>query len=176
MALPSLATVTQLAEWMQVDPGTLPASAGSTLEMVSAIVRAEARQSFTRGTSTVTLFPREGWAYLPQRPVVSVASVTSDGSPITNWELERDRLWIGCGVWAVTVTFTHGYTVVPGDVLAIVLSAASRGLSNPRDYRQRSVGSSSVTYAAETIGVALAPSDRDLLARYRRRTAVVGLK
>lgn len=176
MALPALATVTELAEWMQVDSGTLPASAASTLERVSAIVRAEARQSFNRATSTVTMFPREGWANLPQRPVVSVASVSANGQPVGDWKLERDRLWVGCRLWAVTVTYTHGYSDVPGDVVAVVLSAATRALTNPRDFRQRSVGSSSVTYAAETIGVALAPSDRDLLARYRRRSAVVGFR
>lgn len=184
MALPALATVSQLEGWMQADPGTLPASAASTLETVSAIVRAEARQSFTRGTSTVTLYPDtlETWGGqtftrvdLPQRPVVSVASVVDeDGNPVP-YELRRDTLHLRKPCTAVSVTFTHGYAQVPGDVLAVALTAAQRVLNNPSDLRQETVGSMSVTYAAETIGASLSQADKDLLARYRRRTAVVRL-
>ena len=179
MALPALATVGQLEGWMQVEPGTLPASAASTLEIVSAIVRAEARQSFTRGTSTVEMWPSRSagsgaFIDLPQRPVVSVASVQRDGVEVPGWTLERDRLWLTGGRPA-SVTFTHGYTQVPGDVLAVVLTAAQRVLNNPSDLRQETVGSLSVTYAAETIGASLSQADKDLLARYRRRMAVVRL-
>lgn len=183
MALPALATVDDLAGWMQVDLGTLPASAASTLNMVSAIVRAEARQKFTRSTSKATLYPvcLESWGRnclrhyvdLPQRPVVSVGAVTRDGQPV-DWALQRDRLFVvGCG--PVSVTFTHGYEEVPGDVLAVVLTAAQRVLTNPNDLRQETVGSVSVTYSAETIGASLSQADKDLLARYRRRAAVVRL-
>lgn len=179
MALPALATVDDLAGWMQVDPGTLPASTASTLNMVSAIVRAEARTGFTRSTSTVTLYPVCGngcsqhYVDLPQRPVVSVGAVTRDGQGV-QWSLQRDRLSVvGCEV--VSVTFTYGYASVPGDVLAVVLTAAQRVLTNPTDLRQETVGSVSVTYAAETIGASLSQADKDLLARYRRRAAVVRL-
>lgn len=182
MALPALATVSQLESWMQVDPGTLPASASSVLDTASAIVRAEARQSFTRGTSTVTLYPSstrgippQRYVDLPQRPVVSVASVVQGGKTLvaeTDYKLRRDRLYLN-GCEPVSVTFTHGYTETPGDVLAVVLTAAQRVLSNPSDLRQETVGSVSVTYAAETIGVSLSQADKDLLARYRRRVAVV---
>lgn len=182
MALPALATVSQLEAWMQVEAGTLPASASSALDIVSAIVRAEARQSFTRGTSTVTLYPEyvdlwQGprWYYvvLPQRPVVSIESVTRDGIAVS-WSRKHDRVFVA-GCEPVSVTFTHGYASVPGDVLAVVLTAAQRVLTNPTDLRQETVGSLSVTYAAETIGASLSQADKDLLARYRRRTAVVRL-
>lgn len=65
--------------------------------------------------------------------------------------------------------------LLPGDVLAVVLTAAQRVLSNPGDLRQETVGSISVTYAAETIGASLSVADKDLLARYRRRVAVARL-
>lgn len=175
MALPALATISQLESWMQVDPGTLPASASTVLDTVSAIVRAEARLSFTRGTSTVTLYPVDGCVDLPQRPVVSVDSVTRDGVTLvadTDYVLRRDRLYLN-GSAAVSVTFTHGYASVPGDVLAVVLTAAQRVLNNPNDLRQETAGSLSVTYAAETIGVSLSQADKDLLTRYRRRFAVM---
>jgi hypothetical protein len=62
---------------------------------------------------------------------------------------------------------------VPGDVVSVVLTAAQRVLGNPRDLRQETVGATSVTYAAETIGASLSQADKDLLGRYRRTAAVV---
>lgn len=173
MALPALATTEQLAAWMQIPAEDLPASATLALDTVSAIVRAEARNSFVRSTSTVSLWPIDGTVTLPQRPVVSVDSVQRDGADVTA-TLVRDRLRVrGCE--PVSVTFTYGYAEVPGDVLAIVLSAAQRVISNPQDLRQETVGSISVTYAAETIGAGLAQSDKDTLARYRRAATMVSM-
>ncbi len=184
MALPALATLTQLESWMQAGVGTLPASASMVLDTVSAIVRAEARQNFTRSTSTVTMYPSSTrgiparyYVDLPQRPVVSVDSVVSDGVALvadTDYELRRDRLYLNACA-PVSVTFTHGYVETPGDVLAVVLTAAQRVLSNPSDLRQEAVGNVSVTYAAETIGASLAQRDKDLLQRYRRGVASVRL-
>ncbi|MFE3409453.1 hypothetical protein ACFXMT_14285 [Streptomyces mirabilis] len=173
MALPPLATVDDLAGWMQVDPGTLPASAASTLNMVSAIIRKEARNNFQRRTTTLRRTPVDGVIRLPLRPVVSVDAVTRDGAPIDfDWDDETERLCVW-GCTRVSVTFTHGYASVPGDVLAVALTAAQRVISNPNDLRQETVGSVSVTYAAETIGASLSQADRDLLKDYRRRVSVV---
>ncbi|MFJ4794021.1 hypothetical protein [Kitasatospora purpeofusca] len=171
MALPALATAGELAAWMQQTPDELPASASLVLDTVSAIVRAEARQHFTRRTTTVELQPRDGFVTLPQRPVVKVVSVRFASG---GWRLFRDRLYVPAGTGLVEVTYEHGYTEVPGDVRAVVLTAAARVLNNPSDLRQETAGGVSVTYAAETIGASLSPADRDLLARYRRRVAVVG--
>ncbi|MFF4771128.1 hypothetical protein ACFY1V_31925 [Streptomyces sp. NPDC001255] len=178
MELPALASVDQLGAWMQTEPDELPPGAALVLDVASSIVRREARQNFTRGTSSALLYPRDGWALLPQRPVVSVEDVRAGGQTVhpDRWRLVRDRLRLLDDDQAVTVTYTHGYSATPGDVLAVVLSAAARVLNNPSDLRQESAGSVSVTYSAETIGASLAPADRDLLARYRKRVAVVGLR
>lgn len=96
--------------------------------------------------------------------------------PPEDYRLWRDELHFRqLGTGPVYVTYTHGYATVPADVRAIVLTLAGRVLTNPSDLRQESVGSVSVTYAAETIGASLAPIERDQLARYRPRAAVVGL-
>lgn len=172
MALPALATVDDLAAHMQVDPGTLPASAATTLDQVSAIIRKEARNTFQRRTTTLTRTPVDGVIRLPLLPVVSVDAVTLEGRPVDyRWDDETERLFVG-GYAPVSVTFTHGYGEVPGDVVAVALTAAQRVLSNPNDLRQETVGAVSVTYAAETIGASLSPADKDLLGRYRRRFAV----
>jgi hypothetical protein len=183
--LPALATLEELAAWMQTDVGSLPASASLVLDTASAIVRGEARQHFTRRTTTVTMYPswvetdtvwgtRRAWGVtLPQRPVISVDSVRNSLDAPVGFVLRRDKLTFESLSEAVSVTFTHGYAETPGDVKAVVLSAASRVLNNPSDIRQEAVGSLSVTYAAETIGASLAQADKDLLARYRRRAASV---
>ncbi|MGW1836321.1 hypothetical protein [Streptomyces sp. NPDC002067] len=177
MALPALATLDELAAWMQRAPDELPDGAALVLDTASAIVRSEARQRFTRGTSSATLHPYGGWVVLPQRPVISVEEVREAGQlvPADRWQLVGDRVRV-VGDQAVTVTYTHGYETVPGDVLAVVLTLASRVLTNPGDLRQESVGAVTVTYAAETIGASLAPIERDALARYRHRAAVVRLR
>ncbi|MBZ4319533.1 hypothetical protein [Streptomyces huiliensis] len=149
------------------------------LDTASAIVRAEARQSFTRRHTTVALYPRAGWATLPQRPVITVDAVRAGSvlDPVSGWTLVRDRIRLPRSVGGpVVVTYTHGYATVPPDVRAVVLTLAGRVLNNPADLRQETVGGVSVTYASETIGASLAPADRDLLARYRRVAAVVRLK
>lgn len=173
MALPPLASVDDLAAYMQVDPGTLPANAGAVLDQVSAIIRREARNSFQRRTTTLRRTPHQGVIRLPLRPVVSVDAVTLDGVPVDfRWEDETERLYVKAYA-PVSVTFTHGYAQVPGDVVAVALSAAQRVLTNPNDLRQETVGAVSVTYAAETIGASLSQADKDLLGDYRRRATVV---
>ncbi|MFD8955694.1 hypothetical protein ACFV0W_01870 [Streptomyces anulatus] len=177
MALPALATVDELAAWMQREPAELPEGVALVLDTASAIVRSEARQRFTRGTSTVALSLRDQVVTLPQRPVVSVELVRAGGRELRpdEFRLWRDELWFVGSYGSAVVTYSHGYAEVPATVRAIVLTLAGRVLTNPSDLRQESVGSVSVTYAAETIGASLAPIERDQLARYRPRAAVVQL-
>lgn len=170
----ALATTAQLAAYMQVPPDTLPAGAAEALDMVSAIVCREARNRFQRATTTLPRKWRPDGIALPFPLVVSVDSVTRDGSPVPfEWDDESQRLYVA-GCERVSVTVTHGYAAAPADVLAVVLSAAARVLGNPRDLRQETVGATSVTYSAETIGASLSEADRDLLADYRRRAVMVG--
>ncbi|MFE4514425.1 hypothetical protein ACFRMQ_09580 [Kitasatospora sp. NPDC056783] len=179
MTLPALASMDQLAAWLQRDPTDLPPGAASVLDMASAVVRREARTDFTRRTTTAQFTPRDGWITLPLRPVVRVDSVSVVGTPLapSEFELVRDRLRVKRYPYTpALVTYTAGYSAVPADVLSIVLTLAGRVVTNPNDLRQEAVGGVSVTYAAETIGAGLAPAERDQLARYRRRAAVVSLE
>ncbi|WP_327389738.1 hypothetical protein OG728_09550 [Streptomyces microflavus] len=177
MALPALATLDELAAWMQQDRDELPEGAALVLDTASAIVRNEARQRFTRGTTTVALAPRDQVVTLPRRPVVAVELVRAGGRELRadEYRLWRDELWLAGSYGSAVVTYSHGYVTVPADVRAIVLTLAGRVLTNPSDLRQESVGAVNVTYAAETIGASLAQIERDALARYRPRAAVVQL-
>ncbi|MFE2977463.1 hypothetical protein [Streptomyces sp. NPDC059258] len=172
-----MATLDELAAWMQLDRDALPAGAALMIDTASAIVRTEARQRFTRGTTTVALAPREHVVALPQRPVIGVELVRAGGRELgpDEYRVWRDELWLSGTYGSVVVTYSHGYATVPADVRAIVLTLAGRVLTNPSDLRQESVGAVNVTYAAETIGASLAQIERDALARYRPRAAVVQL-
>ncbi|MEU9047501.1 MULTISPECIES: hypothetical protein [unclassified Kitasatospora] len=178
-ALPPLATVDQLATWLQRTPAELPEGAALVLDVASRIVRTEARSDFTRRSTTAMFNPRDGVIRLPLRPVVSVDAVTVAGGVVepSGWLLVGDRLRVlRYPHTPALVTYTSGYSVVPGDVLAVTLTLAARIINNPADLRQEAVGGVSVTYASETIGASLAEAERDQLSRYRRRVSMVGLE
>lgn len=75
------------------------------------------------------------------------------------------------GVWApiVRLTYSHGYTEVPDDIMDIVLDLASMNLSNPENLRSVAIDDYSRTFASETIGNArLTPGHKADLRPYRR--------
>ncbi|MFE0447339.1 hypothetical protein ACFW6C_07565 [Streptomyces fungicidicus] len=176
MALPPLATPEQLAAWMQTDVTSLPGDPVMVLAVASRVVRKRARQWFTVATTSPELYPRDGYVEPPQRPVRSIQAVVDvDTGEVIPHRYRRGRIYVAPHVEAVKVTYTHGYADVPEDVLAIVLGCASRVLSNPDNLRQETVGSVSLTYAAETLDASLSERDRDLLDDYRRGVSVVSV-
>lgn len=58
------------------------------------------------------------------------------------------------GIWGprVEVTYSHGYQVIPDDIVAIVLDVAQIIWTNPAGLRSMTVGGYSETYAMETLG------------------------
>ncbi|MEO3978775.1 hypothetical protein [Streptomyces sp. CAU 1734] len=85
---------------------------------------------------------------------------------LMGWPWTRVR-----GLWApkVRVTYSHGYTEVPEDIVDVVLDLAVMNLANPENLRSVSIDDYSRTYASETIGGArLTKSHKDDLRPYRR--------
>lgn len=75
------------------------------------------------------------------------------------------------GVWApkVRVTYSHGYSEIPDDIVDVVLDLASMNLANPENLRSVAIDDYSRTFASETIGNArLTPGHKDDLRPYRR--------
>lgn len=75
------------------------------------------------------------------------------------------------GVWApkVRVTYSHGYSEVPDDIVDVVLDLASMNLANPENLRSVQIDDYSRTFASETIGSAqLTKGHKDDLRPYRR--------
>lgn len=146
----SLASTTDLTArgitWVSPDEDTL---VDVFLSEASAAVREAAGVPISLVTSTVTLRGEAThWLPLPGPPIVSVATVAIDAETVTDFKLVDGRLWRACG-WQPTcepalvdVTFTHGFTDVPVDIVGMVCVMVAGALR-----------------AAKSDGVAPVPSD-----------------
>lgn len=128
---------------------TEQAQAAMYLDKLSEQFRKEARQQFTPGTSTVRLGVIGGIIYLPERPVVEVASVIDDRGGAVDWTLSGQRLSVDLitGQFA-TVEYSHGADEVPVLARTTVAEAVKRVLSlDP-------LASTGLMQASETVGSA----------------------
>lgn len=177
-----LATPSDLASHLQSDLDT--ATATLALEVVTGWIQDELGQRVVQVTNeTVTLDGGDRILYLPQRPVVSVGTVTTTDrfgdttTPVldTDYRVRGYKLiWSGYGrVWpeVATVTYTHGYltAAVPQGIRGVCLSAAGRVYQNPEGLRSESVGGVSWTAAgsAVDVGPGLTDAERLTLANYK---------
>jgi hypothetical protein len=135
VALPPLATPQQLADQLNVTLWT-----GSELTQVEAFLdgasgelRTLIGQPLSRVVdSTVTLYADgRGAVLLPAFPVVSITSVTVEGTTVTDYKL-RDRTLYRMGAgWGdeVVVTYTHGWDPMPADIVKWTCVLAASFLS-----------------------------------------------
>ncbi|MEX3101252.1 MULTISPECIES: hypothetical protein [unclassified Streptomyces] len=198
--LPSLATVADLAALLgRSFTPEQELQAQALLDQASSIVRAYVRQDITRATTTNVFTMRRsdplrhgcaGVVTLPQRPVESVEAVSVDGVATADWWQDGNDLLLRAWSWSrppaahrppqVTVTYTHGWDPVPGDIQAIVAQATNRVIVNPSGIRSETVGGESVTYlipaVGEYLGVLLSRTEQRVLDRYRRTAGSVRLR
>lgn len=141
----------------------------SALRRASARIRGHLHQDITAGTSTIKA--RGPVFRLPQRPVVEVAAVVDgSGSPVghtlTGSLLEVDTLAV------VTVTYSHGYTDLPDELVELVCQVASRlGQTNPElaaGVQQQTAQGFSVGYGwdAWKAQAGLTSGEKETLSRY----------
>ena len=200
MPLPALATVADLATLLgRTFTPQQEQQAQALLDQASSVVRAYLRQDVTLATTTDTFTMRRvdplrhgcaGAVTLPQRPIGAVTDVEINGVATVHWWLEQNELLLRPGSWAhppaahqppqVTVTYTHGWDPVPGDIQAIVMQAVNRVLVNPSQVRSETVGGESVIYliptTGEALGVLLSRTEQRVLNRYRRTSGSVRLR
>ncbi|MFE7398847.1 hypothetical protein [Streptomyces sp. NPDC057557] len=112
------------------------------------------------------------WTALEDRDYSRLGNELTRGYPwqaptrLMGWPYNRAQ-----GVWApkVRVTYSHGYTEVPDDILDVVLDLATMNLANPENLRQVSIDDYQRTYASETIGSAsLTRAHKEALRPFRR--------
>ena len=95
----------------------------AAIRRASARIRGHVRQQITAGTSTTVLPASE--RVLPERPVQSVESVTdADGNAVT-YTLESARI-VTESAGRLTVTYSHGFYVLPDELVELVCTVAAR--------------------------------------------------
>ena len=142
-----------------------------------------------------------GIVRLPQRPVIAVSSVAAIGGAgvpevtLADWVFDGvDQVQLGDGgcvinlpeVWwdddgfpdTFRITYSHGYSTPPADVVAVVCAMVLRTLTAPTaqgGITSETIGAYSYSLKAADTGVAvsLGQPERQALARYRRTEAMI---
>ena len=142
----------------------------AAIRRASARIRGHVRQQITQGTSTIKA--RGPVFRLPERPVESVTSVTRDGQPVA-FTLEGSVLTVD-SLDVVTVTYSHGYVLVPDELIELVCSVAARieavPASSPlaQGVQQQTSGPFTVGYGWDSYKAqsGLTAGEKEVLARY----------
>jgi hypothetical protein len=151
------------------------ARAEGLLAMATALIQDEAEQHiFLVADDEITrIGTTDERILLPERPVVSVASLLLDGQPLTGWYVDGDAIvrrqpiywWrqfssplevggtpfllgssFGRPDQTLTITYTHGYATPPARFKAICLEAVVRVWVNPGAVARETVGDTSTVY------------------------------
>ncbi|MEV6344135.1 hypothetical protein [Actinoplanes sp. NPDC051851] len=175
MAADLLATDEDLASLAQQDLDT--ASAILALEICTAVVQAEAEQRIVRVVDdTVTVWgTTDRVLCLPEHPVVSVLSVTYNGTVLAAgaWRRCASGLWRESG-WSertgepgeVAVVYTHGLAVDDQKCQygrGVVLGLARGLVTNPDGVQREQIDDYAVAYAEAEAALTAAPEVGDRL-------------
>lgn len=168
MALPDLAASADLsARGVDVSDADLVAV---MLAVASSLVREAAGSPIAEHTATITWWALEPgeWLDIPVKPVRSVASVTLDGTAVTDHKLVHGDLWRSSGWFTcepveVEATLTCGLPEVPAHIVQLVcdlailgMNSATAGALDPRVVTER-IDDYAVTFrdGAETVASAM---------------------
>lgn len=178
MAVVQLATVDDVVEFLGRDLTSEEAvRVEPILDKASELFRRESGQQFTAGTSDVRLRVRSGdTVYLPQRPVESVESVTTEDGVDVAYTFRGQAVKVFTPDQWVLVEYTHGGEVpdvvrlAVAEIGAVVLRIDAQALGGVSQ-TQETVGpfSRQSSYAAWAIGGAtrLSPDDVALARSFR---------
>lgn len=144
--------------------------ADTLLALASGIIQQKTKQTISLVTGEVYTRPGsyDSRLRLPQRPVVSVASVVLDGVTMDptsyfldgselvrrNWSsvIQDSSFGLPFAAWGyawstLVITYTHGYAVIPELVKAICMEMVSRVWVNPGSVIQEGIAGTQTTYA-----------------------------
>lgn len=137
MALATLAVTADLSA--RGIPVTDAALVAALLASASEAVRDAAGCAISSTSSVVTVLPNRGhWLDVPG-PVSAVASITVDGTAVTDFSIIGGRIWREdgwlTGGWhaPIVVTYTHGLATVPADIVDLVCSLVAGGIAAAAD-------------------------------------------
>lgn len=168
MAAPTLASVGELITFARLLDADV-ARVEMVLGLATAAIEGELDRRLTPSTVPETvLVDGSGSAelWLPEWPIISVTAVAVDAVTVPPAEytfgggvLRRLRQRWPVGTGNVTVTYTHGYTQLPGDLRLACLQLAQALWEGRADVSRQADGDYAVTYVSGW---------RSLAARYRR--------
>jgi len=172
--------------------------ATTLLNTSSDLVRAAVRQQIDLVTDDVYV-RRGSWdsrLRLPERPCVSVTSVVArspigvdlpivtpgfflDGDDLIRYtgptySFDTGRGWFG-PAYQLTITYTHGFAVVPALAKVVAVEAAARVWVNPEGATQANVAGAMYAYA-DTGMMLTEDEEEDLVERFRRKSGSVTLR
>lgn len=136
----NFAAIADIEAFLQVGISTATqiASAERALTAATAAIRNYTKQHIEQVTGDDVTFDGHGGTklFLPELPVVSVSEVVEDGETLvegTDYQLGAHGILhrLGGDVWAagfqnITVTYTHGYSTIPDDIVDVCTRAAAR--------------------------------------------------
>ena len=166
MPLPPLASEDDLAIMLGV-----PATDGKlqlALRRASSRFRGRVKRPITKVIDDTIWLNGDGTnaLLLPSAPVVGTPTVLVDGSPVTNFEIDREQgILRSASCWPdhlgnIEVTYTHGFEEVPGDIQDAVLEQAELQYRVIAGVSQMSLGGQSFTFGSQaSVGVSQRWSD-----------------
>lgn len=185
-----LASPEDLASALQKDVDT--ATATLWAEVCTAVVQATCGQRIVRVADDEVVIDldvddRGAHLYLPERPIISVASAAVGATAVTDFtaQLSRGRLWRSLG-WrsatlpdynapsTATVVYTHGYLASDQKIQlarGAVLSLATVAFENPTGATSERIDDYAVAYAAAQRAMDSSPELAKLLRKTYGRPA-----
>lgn len=163
---------------------TEAATVAMLLDLATGAIRAAARQhiSLVEDDALTVRGIRGSTLLLPERPVMSVTSITLDATALATdtYYLEHgDTLnrAAGFGTYrdALVIVYTHGYAddAIPAVIKAVCVEAVIRAFVNPGSVMSERVGSEQTTYAVQgtPAGLMLTADERRAVRHATRRGA-----
>ncbi len=135
---PRFCTVADVAAFLQITIAADSTAALAAIEEASAAIQNYCHQQIAEVEDDEVTFDitgRQTKLFLPELPVNGVSEVLEDGETLTVADdyklgnygiLHRIGSYWATGVQVVTVTYSHGYGVIPDDVVNVCVRAAAR--------------------------------------------------
>ena len=170
----AIITVEELAAFMGREFSTSERTqAEAIISVVESAIESETGVSFTHKANDVVRLQADGHGIieLHSRPVTDVTSVLDvNDEEIDHWEFDGlTTIYNLFPLQVVTITYSHGFDIVPKDIRGVALGIASRVMYNPSGLRQETVGAISVTYpgvGGEAGTINFSTYERSVLAKY----------
>lgn len=170
----ALITTEELAAFMgRTFTETEEAQAQMFIDSVSLIIESETGVSFTEVLDEEIRIQADGYGMI-ELSAKPISEVTVYG--IDETEALTYGAWDGLATvyglqpnQVVDIVYSHGYSIIPGDIKAVAYGVCSRMLYNPGGLRQETVGAISVTYpgvGGEAGTINFSTLERKVLAKY----------